>query len=155
MGLNVHQFRTYVLRPTLEQINLYSLSAEHLLLGTALTESGDMHYLHQLGQGPARGIYQMEPRTHDDIWDHYLEYKKMLRREVLAFLAPVPEPKDQLMTNLAYATVMARIHYLRVPSALPEANDYRGLANYWKDHYNTKLGAGKPDTFFRHLSEAT
>ena len=155
MGLNVHQFRTYVLRPTLEQIQLWSESAEVLLLGTALTESGDLHYLHQLGQGPARGVYQMEPRTHDDIWDNYLKFKTELRRQILAYLAPVPEPKDQLMTNLAYATVMARVHYLRVKAKLPEADNHRGLANYWKQYYNTELGAGKPDTFVRHLREVT
>ena len=153
MGLNIHQFRTYVLRPTLEQIQLWSESAEMLLLGTALTESGDLHYLHQLGQGPAQGVYQMEPHTHDDIWDNYLAFKKELRREVLAYLAPVPEPKDQLMTNLAHATVMARVHYLRVRAALPKHDDLRGLANYWKRYYNTELGAGKPDTFVRHLRE--
>ena len=153
MGLNIHQFKTYVLQPTLEQIKLYSLSAENLLLGTALTESGDLHYLHQLGQGPALGLYQMEPHTHDDIWDNYLAFRKDLRREVLAYLGPVPEPKDQLITNLAYATVMARVHYLRVKEPLPAADDHRGLANYWKEHYNTKLGAGKPDAFVRHLKE--
>jgi hypothetical protein len=49
-----------------------------LLLGTALTESGDMHYLHQLGNGPALGVYQMEPTTHEDIYDNYLKYKKEL-----------------------------------------------------------------------------
>jgi hypothetical protein len=95
MGLNVHQFRSYVLRPTLERIGLHSNSAEILLLGTALTESGDMHYLRQLGNGPALGVYQMEPTTHEDIYDNYLKYKKELRREILAFLAPVPEPVRQ------------------------------------------------------------
>lgn len=154
MGLNVHQFRSYVLRPSLERLNLWSQEAEMLLLGTALTESGDMHYLHQLGEGPAKGIYQMEPRTHEDIYNNYLEYRKPLRREVLAFIAPVPEPIEQLMTNLAYATVMCRIHYLRIKAAIPGANDLRGLAEYWKEHYNTGLGAGQPNTFVRHLREA-
>ena len=153
MGLNIHQFTTHVIRPTLHQIGLHSDSAENLLLGTALVESGQLHYLHQLGAGPAHGIYQMEPRTHEDIWTNYLEYHKELRRQVLAFIAPVPEPVDQLVTNLAYATVMTRIFYLRKPNALPAADDIRGLANYWKDHYNTHLGAGKADTFVRYLKE--
>lgn len=152
--MNIHHFRTYVLRPTLEQIQLWSESAELLLLGTALTESDNLHYLHQLGNGPALGVYQMEPRTHDDIWDNYLNFKKELRREVLAYLAPVPEPRQQLITNLAYATVMCRVFYLRKKEALPKADDIRGLANYWKTHYNTYLGAGKPDKFVRYLREA-
>lgn len=154
MGLNVYHFRHYVIQPTLNQIGLYSDSAEVLLLGTALTESGDLHYLHQLANGPAKGLYQMEPRTHEDIWNNYLKYKPELRREVLSFLAPVPEPVNQLITNLAYATVMCRIHYLRVKEALPVSNDLNGLANYWKKYYNTELGAGQPNTFVRHLREA-
>jgi hypothetical protein len=96
----------------------------------------------------------MEPTTHEDIYDNYLKYKKELRREILAFLAPVPEPVEQLMTNLAYATVMCRVHYLRVKAPLPGANDLSGLANYWKTYYNTKLGKGVPNTFVRHLREA-
>jgi len=49
-----------------------------------------------------------------------------------------------LSTDLAYACAMARIHYLRVPERLPSAMDVDGLARYWKAHYNTHLGAGKP-----------
>lgn len=154
MGLNIYQFRHYVLQPTLHQIGLWSESAEILLLGTALTESGNMHYLHQLGQGPAKGIYQMEPRTHADIWDNYLKYKQELRREVLSFLAPVPEPVDQLITNLAYATVMCRIHYLRVKAPLPLSTDLNAMGEYWKKYYNTELGKGQAYTFVRHLREA-
>lgn len=151
MGLNVYQFRSAVLQPTLKNVGLWSESAEMLLLGTALVESGKMHFLRQLGDGPALGLYQMEPVTHDDIWDNFLSFRKQLRREVLAFLAPIPEPKEQLITNLAYATVMARVHYLRVPAPLPMSFDIRGLANYWKTHYNTHLGKGDPDKFVNAL----
>ena len=42
---------------------------------------------------------------------------------------------------------MARIHYLRVPEALPAADDVVGLAAYWKRYYNTELGAGTVEKF--------
>ena len=51
----------------------------------------------------------------------------------------------ELAGNLYYATAMARIHYLRRPERLPSAMDVEGLAQYWKDHYNTYLGAGTPE----------
>jgi hypothetical protein len=50
--------------------------------------------------------------------------------------------EDDLRRNLAYAIVMARVHYLRVPSPLPDATDVPALAAYWKKHYNTHLGSG-------------
>jgi len=57
---------------------------------------------------------------------------------------------SQLVHNLAYATAIARVIYWRRPEALPEAA--AGLAKYWKDHYNTHLGAGKEKDFIRKLT---
>ncbi len=39
--------------------------------------------------------------------------------------------------NLAYATAMCRVHYLRVPRPLPDAGAVRAMGEYWKRHYNT------------------
>src|SRR5260221_162978 len=61
-----------------------------LLLGTALQESG-LTYRVQLGGGPARGLFQMEPNTHDDIWDNFLKYRVPLATAVRAFLAGDPQ----------------------------------------------------------------
>ena len=56
-----------------------------------------------------------------------------------------------LDTNLAYATAMARMLYWRKPEALPAADDIPGLAAYWKRHYNTAAGRGKPADFAQAL----
>jgi len=60
--------------------------------------------------------------------------------------------EEQLIHNLAYATAIARVIYLRKPEALPAAFDIEGLAKYWKDHYNTYLGAGKVEDFVKKLT---
>lgn len=57
-----------------------------------------------------------------------------------------------LITDLAYATAMARLVYYRRPEPLPEAHDLDGLARYWKAHFNTDLGAGTVEGF---LSKVT
>lgn len=145
--MDVRQFVNYVIKPTLEKIQLDSPAAVKLLLGTALVESGELYYLKQLGNGPALGLYQIEPATHDDVWDNFLQFRKELRRDVLSFLAPVPEPKEQLITNLAYSTVMARLVYYRVKAGLPPHDDHRALAGYWKLYYNTPKGKGDPEKF--------
>ena len=49
---------------------------------------------------------------------------------------------NELVVNLQFSTVIARIYYLRFPEPLPDANDIEAMAQYWKKYYNTYLGAG-------------
>lgn len=142
--------RELVIRPTLQYLNLWSESAENLLLGTVAQESHFGHFLRQLNNGPALGIYQMEPATHTDICNNYLAYRRDMyfktRQLRTSGLYPGADARE-MIGNLYYATAMARIHYLRVSQKLPDAGDIRGLAQYWKDHYNTNLGKGTTDEF--------
>ena len=64
-----------VINPVLRSMDAWSIAAENLILGTAVQESECGYYLHQLGDGPALGIYQMEPATHDDCWNNFLKYR--------------------------------------------------------------------------------
>ncbi len=137
--LNVAQFREYIVQPTLIRLGLHSLSAEQLLIGTALTESG-LKFLHQVGGGPAQGVYQMEPDTEQDIWDNYLVYRNSLAKRISGIMSGMP---NNLIGNLYYATAMCRIHYLRVKEKLPDADNIEDMANYWKKHYNTPEGKGE------------
>jgi hypothetical protein len=52
-----------------------------------------------------------------------------------------------MQVNDRYAAAMCRIRYLRVPAPLPAPDDIQAMANYWKEHYNTPLGAGTPEEF--------
>ena len=137
------QFRTEIIKPALKYLGHYSEAAEELLLGTALVESG-LVYLRQLGGGPALGVYQMEPAAHEDIWDNYLEQSNKLHlgRDVIGMVGEEFTKLESLVSNLAYATAMTRIHYLRVPEPLPAVGDLEGQARYWKQYYNTHLGKG-------------
>jgi hypothetical protein len=56
---------------------------------------------------------------------------------------------------MAYATAIARLVYRRRPEPLPEASDTPGLAAYWKAHYNTPRGKGRPETFVNALERLT
>lgn len=148
MSLHVEQLRDQVVIPTLTHLGLYSVAAEALLLGTAAQES-HLRYLVQLGGGPARGLWQMEPATHDDIWTHYLRYKPELAARVRRIMVPSWNAHEQLVWHLAYACAMARIHYWRVPRPLPAAGDVDGQARYWKLYYNTPLGRGRMEEYVR------
>ena len=148
MTMNAKQLRELVVRPTLEYLDPlipYSKEAEDLLMMTAAHESHLGTYLKQVG-GPALGIYQMEPATHDDIWDNFLKYKIPLANAVTVDNIGGMYDHSELITNLAYATAMARVHYWRVPEPLPK--DLRGLAEYAKKHWNTELGKATAEDYY-------
>ena len=145
--IDKHQLEADVIIPVLLYLAPdipYSKAAVELLLGTATVESNRGDYIRQLGGGPALGIYQMEPATYSDIYDNYLRYNKHLMEKIEALRSPssLGGEKSQLIGNLFYATALARVHYKRVPKSLPLEGDLEGMANYWKDYYNTHLGAG-------------
>ena len=156
------QLIQYVIKPALDVIRLDSLAAQQLLLGTCAVESACGKYIHQLGRGPACGIFQMEPATHTDIYQNFLKYRR--RDELAGRLQVLAGPSyrrddglypnaQKMVTDLLYAAAMARIFYLRVPAPLPEAGDISGMAKYWKRYYNTHLGAGTPLKYERAWSK--
>lgn len=136
------KLREQIIEPVLEGLDPdvpYSVQAMELLLGTAAAES-HFKYTQQLGGGPARGLWQMEPATERD-HKEWLKNHPELQQKVLGW-----KPND-LKTNQSYACAMARIHYWRVPVKLPAAGDVEGQARYWKRWYNTYLGAGTPEHY--------
>ena len=129
----------------LAEIGLYSADACELLMMTAAQESHLGHYLMQVGNGPARGIFQMEPDTADDIWNNFLTWKVDLTNRVVKLMGESDFNDLQLTGNLLYQIAMARIHYYRVAEALPTRHNLMDMAKYWKKYYNTRLGKGKPE----------
>ncbi len=123
---------------------MWSESAEELLLGTAAHESHLGKYRYQVGGGPALGVYQMEPATLVDIYDNYLAFRP--KKQVLVKQVTGVDGPDlySLKYDAVYATVMARLHYWRVPEPLPPPYDIPALANYWDDHYNKNPAKGFP-----------
>jgi hypothetical protein len=140
--VNLEQLRELVIRPALQYIELWSPAAENLVLGTALVES-KAEYVHQVN-GPALGLWQMEPATHDDIWDNYLAFNDPLALLVsrLETEASITRGASELIGNLYYGAAMCRVHYRRVKEALPQAKDAEAMARYWKTYYNSARGAG-------------
>lgn len=142
-----------MIEDSIMSVKLYSIEATELLFLTACVESDCGKYNRQLGGGPALGIFQMEPATHDDIWENYLRYRDSLASRVMSVLDEDVEPSAKLLVdNDNYACIMARIKYLRSPYVLPMFDDIQGLAQYWKDIYNTELGAGNPEHAIRQYN---
>lgn len=149
-GLNLSQVKNLIVIPTLAALpsRWNSPAAVNLLVGTVVAESSAT-YLHQLGTGPAIGLWEMEPATHDDCWNTFLNSPSQadLAHAVagLALAGGAFPGATQMAGNLYYACAMARVKYIRSPQALPAANDAAGLARMWKSVYNSSLGAGVID----------
>ena len=119
-------------------------NASNLILGTILVESNGFELVQN--KGPALSMIQMEPRTHDDIWDNYIDYRKDLREKLIKAAQILGKVSAAAMVwNLKYAICMCRIHYLRVPEPLQPTPE--GQAKYWKTFYNTNLGKGSEEKY--------
>lgn len=139
----------YIIRPALDYLDMDSDAAVNLLLGTCAQESLMGRYVSQIGGGPGIGIYQIEPNTHKDIFYNYLNYRDDLRRKIMQWRIG-DSMHDTLRHSIFYQTLIARLIYRRCPEKLPSAEDVKGLAQYWKDYYNTVKGKGKTDDFIRN-----
>lgn len=149
------QLRSLVVEPTLKALEAFNPklntpAAVNLLLGTCAQESDMGHFLKQVG-GPALGLYQIEPATHKDIVDRYLNKpgNAQLRNLVTAMTSRDTALGDdsQLITNLRYATAICRIRYWYETEPMPAADDIKGLAAYWNDHYNGNPEVGTVEEF--------
>ena len=145
-NLKADLFLEQIIRPALEVSGMHSLSAENLLLGTALVES-ELNSVKQFGNGPALSFFQIEPETYKDV-AKYLKRKFRIKECVLAscFMEVFP-PAKCLAWNMRLSVLIARVIYWRIPEPLPNHNDIVGLANYWKDNYNTEKGKGEVGDF--------
>lgn len=150
--LDVAQFRTYVVKPVLEYLDMYSPAMENLIVGTALQES-KLTYLKQLGNGPAIGVYQMEPATFKDHFVNYLTYHQGLKTKLTGLRTGLYDnDAAELAGNLYFATAMAAIHYKRrlKDAILPAATDIAALAKIYKKFYNTPLGKATEEQFIKN-----
>lgn len=150
--IDAEHLLSQVIRPVLADLNMGGTYAEALVLGTACQESKCGLWLVQLGHVTAGGlgIYQMEARTHDDIWNRWLSGQQDLVKKVNRWRCQYGNGMgpDEMVGNLYYATIMCRLHYRRVPEAIPD--NLPAQAYYWKKYYNTMAGAGKVEDYMQN-----
>lgn len=157
-SLSPRHLLRFVIAPTLAHLSgadapgIDSEAAAELLLGTAAQES-NLRALDQVLSrddrtlGPAFGLFQIEPATHDDIWANWLHHRPALAERVVSLMAPWPSPHIQLATNLTYAAAIARLVYYRSSVKMSAPGDVAGHAAVWKRVYNTPKGKGTPEQF--------
>jgi len=115
-----------------------------LLIGTAATESYLGRWMKQIN-GPAIGLFQMEPNTIKDIKENYLKYRPALRRQ-LEKVSNILDTSD-FINDIEQQIVYARLHYMRVSKPVPTTLE--GKAAHWKKYYNTYLGKGTIEKYMK------
>ena len=150
--MNAQQLHDYIIKPTLEYMggNYNTPEARLLLLATAAIESDCGYYIKQVN-GPALGIWQMEPDTHQDInfnCDALHDEDGGIRftQDCLYMEYNIHAGDSGLVNNPMYACFMARLKYSMDSEPLPKITGDRKLDEvefykYYKRVYNTNLGA--------------
>jgi hypothetical protein len=146
MTIEKTQLRSLIKR-VLQPCSLWSQEAEDLLMGTAAQESRLGKYIAQIN-GPAKGIFQMEPATETDLWK-YIVRKDLINLVGMVSGAFGPNPMH-LEGNLIYQIIIARIYYRRVKEAIPEGLVLQ--AKYYKRYWNTELGKATVDQYVKNYT---
>ena len=134
-----------------------SPEAVDLVLATGIVESR-YEYIRQMGDGPARSFWQVEPASAVDNLMHYLKHRKSLMGKCAE--ASMVDLKhwqnyDELVwaeileKNIAAGIIHCRLKYWRVPKRMPSTLE--GQAAYWKKYYNTEGGKGDPEHFIESV----
>jgi hypothetical protein len=166
MGINAKHLYDLVIMPALNELAdartvLGSRVAKRLVLATACHESACGTYLRQVGGNGgysiARGLTQVEPPTHEWIYDRLMRDDwKDIREQV--FINETPRLNhERLVYDLSYAAKMCRLRYYLAPAVLPE-DDLESLANYWGKYYQTedkdlKTLSAKERMFITHAKQ--
>ena len=138
-----------IIKLSLQHLGLDSEDARNLIYRTGKAESG-YKTLQQYGGGPALGFFQMEPNTALDIWNNYVMYRPKYRDKLYSLGFDDGALEFCLLSNIGLQAAFCRLHYRRVPSALPASDNLEGQARYWKKYYNSDLGKGT----IKHFMEA-
>jgi len=103
-----------------------------LLLATCAVESDFGRYNYQIGSNVARGVFQMEEKTYNWVYDKYKDRYPL---------------KDwNFIHDLEESILICSLLYKIYPESLPE-NTPDGIWYYYKKYFNSDLGATTREKF--------
>jgi hypothetical protein len=122
----------------LTEWGLYNPAVVELMCMIVAHESMRGRYRRQVN-GPALSLFQIEPDTHDDIWQNGPSMK--LRAARFGIVQNV----SMLETDDSYAIFMARHHLMRDPNPVPKTPE--DMARYCKSYWNTDSGKATAEKY--------
>lgn len=140
--MNKHQLTEYVIKPTLSKMPL-GLTDESVMAVEMIIahESSRGKYIHQIS-GPALGLGQIEPATHNDTWKHgdsiWLNALAMGIVSESDYKHKTHPKPERMIYDLSYTVFMIRQRLFMKPEKLPSSAG--AMSIYLKKHWNTVLG---------------
>jgi hypothetical protein len=114
---------------------LHSDHCVELLAMLAAHESLGGKHRRQIGGGPALGLFQIEPVTHNSVWDHSDTIKSRAAR------FGIKEDVSRLEADDRYSIFVARHYLLMDSNPLPKTPE--AMAQYCKSYWN-RTGKATP-----------
>lgn len=153
--MNKTQLENLIVKPMLRDIP--SGLSEPSLLATMMViahESKRGEYIHQMNNGPALGLIQMEPRTHDSVWRYG---ESCWRNAVLCGITTkdrmrltLPPAPERLLYDIKYNVFMLRQRLFMKSESLPNLeglDQLYAMNDYLKKHWNTVIGAAERHSY--------
>lgn len=128
----------------LREMGLYSENASMAIMMIIAHESDKGRYWRQI-KGPALGLIQMEPATHDDTWRHCDSIKAR------AMKLGIDCDVMHLEHDLQYNVFMARCRLLMDTSPLPKTEE--AMADYLKSYWNSGNGKATAKKYLQAYRE--
>jgi len=117
---------------------LHSDAAVELLLMICAHESLGGKHRRQFGGGPALGIFQIEPPTHNSIWDHSDSIRARAKRY------DITEDVRKLEFDDKYSVWVVRHYLLMDKNPIPKTPEQ--MAQYCKSYWN-RTGKATPEKY--------
>lgn len=143
--MDLEHFRLYIVRDSLKAAGWWSRSVENIIVATGIVES-NLDALVQGGGGPAKGVFQIEPRTYADVISYIKRDPEKIKTICQACnLVSLPEDVNAVIWNLRFAVLITRMFYYRIVDALPKSENAQEMYQYYKKFYNSAAGAATED----------
>ena len=151
--MNKLQLLHHIVRPTLIEIPRGLTEESELAIMMIIAhESKRGEYVRQVGAGPALGLIQMEPATHDDVWKHgdsvWENARNMDIIDVYDYNVKIHPDSSRLVYDLRYNVFMARQRLFMKSEALP-IGDKLKMSRYLKKHWNSAQGRATFDSYYK------
>ncbi len=137
--MTYQQAKAFIAEALLDQ-GLHSDAAAELMLMIAAHESLGFKFRRQIGGGPALGVFQMEPPTHEDTWRRSRSIMRNAKR------CGYTQDAKRLETDDRYAIFVARHRIMLDPKPIPTTP--QAMAEWCKHEWNGN-GKATPEEYLR------
>lgn len=127
-----------IITDTAKEMDRFKPECVELLCMIAAHESGLGKHRKQIN-GPALSLFQIEPITHDSIWDNCDSIKALAKK------LGITRNLKSLETDDRYAAFVARCYLLMDKNSVPKSVCEMG--QYAKSYWNSSAGKASPEAY--------